>query len=157
MAAVTALQRVEVVARLVELIEQRVTDSTIVVLNGPPRDPQQHKMIAVGDITGELEVAHLTAGRKRYDDRFTVELLCMAWDPGAPDFAVVDPAVQELAEIVHDAVADSPNLQVLTSGDGLGGVVAAMVGRVDGPNRWWNPEGVGSAMRVDVGVHVRMF
>lgn len=156
MAAVTTLRRSEVIEQLVNLLGARATDPDVTVLNGPPRDPQQGKLIAVGDVTGELSVAHMTAGRKNYDDRFTIEVLCIAWDPGAGDFYTVDAAVEDLAGYVHDAIADSPRLESSTGGDGLDGVVSAVIGRLDGPNRWWNSEGVGSAMRVDVDVHVRI-
>lgn len=153
MAAVTTLRRVEVADRLRELLD---TDGDNVVITGPPRNPQEGRLIVIGDITGELSVPHMKAGRNQYDDHFAIEVLCIAWDPGAEDFATVDTNAQELGEHVHDVIADSPQLQLVAANDGLDGVVSAIVGEFDGPNRWWNPEGAGSAMRITVDVHIRM-
>jgi|LakMenEpi03Aug12_release.lakeMendotaPanAssembly.Ray.scaffolds.fasta_scaffold232519_3 hypothetical protein len=152
----TGFQRVEALDRLRAVIDDVNSDRDVTVLVGPPRDPQQEKLVVIGDVSGQLQVPHLTAGRKHYDDEFSVEVLCIAWDAGAPDFAVADERCQQLAELVRDAVADRPRLEARVGADGLDGVVHAVVGRVDGPNRWWNPEGVGSAMRVNVDILVRI-
>jgi hypothetical protein len=151
-----SFQRVEALNRLRAVIDDVNSDQEVTVLVGPPRDPQQAKLVVIGDVTGQLEVPHLTAGRKHYNDEFTVEVLCISWDPGAPDFALADERCQQLAELVRNAVADRPRLEARAGGDGLDGVVHAVAGRVDGPNRWWNPEGVGAAMRVNVDVLVRI-
>ncbi len=152
----TGFRRVEALDRLRSLLEDTNGDASLTVLVGPPRDPQQESLIVIGDVTGELEVPHLTAGRKHYDDSFSVEVLCMAWDPGAPDFADVDVRCQGLAEYVRNTIADHPRLESRAGADGLDGVVHAVIGTVDGPNRWWNPEGVGCAMRVNVDIVVRI-
>lgn len=153
MAAVTTLRRVEVADRLRELLD---TDADTVVIAGPPRNPQEGRLIVIGDITGELSVPHMTSGRKQYDDRFEVEILCIGWDPGAEDFSTVDAAAQEMGEHVHDILADHPQLEATTTSDGLDGVVSSVAARFDGPNRWWNPEGAGAAMKIAVEVHVRI-
>jgi hypothetical protein len=152
----TGFQRVQALRRLRTVIDDVNSDTEVTVLVGPPRDPQQAKLVILGDVTGQLEVPHLTAGRKHYDDEFTVEVLCISWDPGAPDFSTVDDRCQQLAEMVRNAVADRPRLEARPGGDGLDGVVHAVAGRVDGPNRWWNPEGVGAAMRVNVDILARI-
>lgn len=157
MAAVTKLQRVAVMARLQQILEWTSTDPELTVLQGPPRNPQQGKMIVVGsDVTGELSVAHMTAGRKSYDDRFDVELLCIAWDPGADSHQFSDLDCEQLAELVRDCIADRPRLEATIGGDGMDGVVAATISTIDGPSRWWNPEGVGTAMRLTTNIHVRI-
>lgn len=157
MATVTRLQRVAVLDRLQQLLEWNSTDPELTVLQGPPRNPQQGKLIVVGsEVTGELSVAHLSAGRKSYDDQFEVELLCIAWDPGADSHQFSDLDCEQLAELVRDTVADRPRLEAVTGGDGMDGVVAAVVSKLDGPSRWWNPEGVGTAMRVTINIHVRI-
>ena len=86
----TGFQRVEALNRLRAVIDDVNSDQEVTVLVGPPRDPQQAKLVVIGDVTGQLEVPHLTAGRKHYNDEFTVEILCISWDPGAPDFALAD-------------------------------------------------------------------
>lgn len=154
--AVTGFQRVEVMDRLRTLIEETSADPDLTVVLGPPRDPQQGKLLVFGDVNGGLEVAHMTAGRKSYDDRFDCELLCIAWDPGADDHRYADADCQQIAEHARDVIADRPRLERQYQQAGLDGVVAVTVGRVDGPNRWWNPEGVGTAMRLTVQFHVRI-
>jgi|GEM_PF-5249564 len=151
MAAVTKLQRVAAANRLRDLLDTR---GGTTVIKGAPRNEQQGELIIVGDIEGELSVPHMQSGRKQYDDRFSIEVLCIGWDPGAEDFDYVDEAVEGMGEHVHDVVADAPQLE--SGGTPLDGVVSAVVGEFDGPNRWWNPEGVGAAMRIKVDVHVRM-
>lgn len=152
----TGFARVEALARLRSLLEDLNSDHDLTITTGPPRDPQQEALIVIGDVEGELVVPHMTAGRKHYDDSFSVELLCIAWDPGAPDFADVDVRCQHLAELVRNTIADHPRLEARVNADGLDGVVHAVIGRVDGPNRWWNAEGVGCAMRVNVDIVVRI-
>jgi len=152
----TTLQRIASLDRLAYLLDQANADPELTILQGPPRDPQQGKLLILGDVTGELSVAHLTAGRKQYDDRFEVELLCMAWDPGADSHIYADSDCEQIAELVRDVVAAHPRLEALVNGDGLDGVVAATLSRFDGPNRWWNPEGVGTAMRLTVNIHTRI-
>jgi hypothetical protein len=155
MAAETGLNRIEAIGRLLDVVPSYVPADTVTV-NGPPRNPQQGKLIAVGDVTGELDSPHLTAGRKRYDDRFTVQLLAVAWDPGGSDHSVCDDTAQQLADGIVSAVAEHPHLQTSTTGSGLQGVVAATAGRLEGPNRWWTAEGAGTAFRVSVDIHTRI-
>jgi hypothetical protein len=157
MSAVTRLQRVAVLDRLHQVLAASSTDPELTIVQGPPRNPQQGKLIVVGsDVTGELSVAHLSAGRKSYDDRFDVECLCIAWDPGADSHQFSDLDCEQLAELVRDTVADRPRLEAVVGADGMDGVVSAVVGGLDGPNRWWNPEGVGTAMRLTINIHVRI-
>lgn len=157
MASVTRLQRVAVMERIQQILEAASTDPELSIVQGPPRNPQQGKLIVVGsDVTGELSVAHLTAGRKSYDDVFDVELLCIAWDPGAESHQWSDLDCEQIAELIRDTVADRPRLEAVIGGDGMDGVVAAMLANLDGPSRWWNPEGVGTAMRLTINIHVRI-
>ena len=156
MATVSTLQRVEVMDRFRRLLLDTSQDPDLTVVLGPPRDPQQGKLVVIGDVTGSLEVAHLTAGRKEYDDRFEVEILCVSWDAGGEDHTRSDYDCQAVAEHVRETIADRPRMELVVGGDGMDGVVSVVVGDLDGPNRWWNPEGVGTAMRVTVEFHVRI-
>ena len=154
--SVVGLHRVEALNRLRYLLDISADDADIAVTVGPPRDPQQGKLIVIGDVSGELNVAHMTAGRKIYDDRFEVEVLCIVWDPGGDGFEYCDSECQSICEMVRTLVADLPRLEKDVGSDGLDGVTYAVTGRLDGPNRWWNPEGCGTAMRLTVEISVRI-
>lgn len=156
MGAVTRINRVEVMDRLRRLIEDTSTDPDLEVVLGPPRNPQQGKVLVIGDVSGDLTVAHMRAGRKSYDDQFSVEILAIAWDAGGEDHTKCDAEAQAITEHVRDVVADRPQLELQYGASGMDGVVAATVGTLDGPNRWWNPEGTGTAMRLTVEIHVRI-
>ena len=154
--AITGLHRVEALNRLRYLLQLAADDVDIEVVVGPPRDPQQGKMVVIGDVSGELAVAHMSAGRKIYDDLFEVEILCVVWDPGGDGFDYSDSQCQSLCEMVRTQVADLPRLERDAGSDGLDGVTYTVAGRLDGPNRWWNPEGVGTAMRLTIQVSIRI-
>ena len=152
----TKLNRVAVMDRFRQLVELTSTDLDLSVVLGPPRNPQQGKLLVIGDVTGDMTVAHLTAGRKVYDDRFSVEVLSIAWDSGAEDHSRCDADCEAITEHVRDLIADRPHLELQPGASGMDGLVAATVAQVDGPNRWWNPEGAGTAMRLTVDFHVRI-
>jgi hypothetical protein len=154
--AVTGLRRVEAVNRLRYLLELAADETDITVVVGPSSEPQQGKLITLGDISGELSVTHMNAGRKTSDDLFEIEVVCIAWEPGVDSFDECDLECQRICEMVRTAVADFPRLERDARSDGLDGVTFAVAGRLDGPNRWWNAEGVGAAMRLTVQVSIRI-
>jgi hypothetical protein len=150
----TRFTRTACVARLKALLDA-AAPSGVTVTRGVNRDPATGPLIAIGDMLGvESGVPAMRAGRKAYDDRFTIEVLCIAWRSGVPDFDEVDAAAEVLGEVVRSTLADHPQLDDGT--DGLPGVVSAVVTLADGPAPWRTNIGVGSVMRLEITVHARI-
>jgi hypothetical protein len=152
----TTLVRSATKRRLRDLLESASELSGVDVSYGPPRNPTAGAVVAFGDTLGELTVAAMRAGRVPYDDRFVVEIIVGAFEPGDSDHELVDRRAEELAEAVRSIVAERPTLALIDGGDGLDGIVAAVVEDLDGPTPWRTPDGVGAACRVFVAVHARI-
>lgn len=142
--------------RLRDLLTASQALAGIPVSYGPPRNPTESASVAFGDTTGELSVAAMRASRVPYDDRYSVEIIVAAFEPGEPDHELVDVRAEELAEAVRTIIADRPTLSLTDDGAGLDGIVAATVEDVDGPTPWRTPDGAGAAFRLFVAVHARI-
>lgn len=161
MATATRFTRSAVVGRLLELIgDARAADPSAVpadtiVRRGLPRDPLAGAVIGLGDIEFvETAVPTLKTGRRHYDDRYRLEVLCIAWQAGADTFTVVDERAEDCAELVRSVLADHPQLD--RAGTGLAGVVSATIVQADGPNPWHTADGVGSAVRMFLELDTRI-
>jgi len=149
----TAFTRTAALARLLELLElarradpSRVPSSTI-VRRGLERDQVAAGIIALGDLEFVgTSVPTMKSGRKAYNDRYSLEVLSLAWASGTADFTEVDVSAEAGAELVRSVLADSPTLEL--SGAGLPGLVSAVLTELDGPNPWYTKEGVGSGCRL---------
>lgn len=120
---------------------------------GSVRDPDPRRVILVADISDAgTAVPVMKAGRKAYDDRFTIEVRFAAFAHGDDDLADVDAEAGRLMELVRGAVAEHPTL------DGLAGIVSATVASVAGPNVGWMDDGVTGVSDglVTVSVHARV-
>lgn len=142
--------------RLRDILESASELAGVPVSYGPPRNPTEAASVSFGDTTGDLTVAAFRAGRVPYDDRFSVEIIVAAFEPGDPDHELVDVRAEELAETVRSIVAERPTLALTDTGSGLAGIVAATLDEVDGPTPWRTPDGAGAAFRLTVAVHARI-
>lgn len=161
MATATRFTRTAVIARLLELVaDARAADPSAIPADtiarrGLPRDPLSGAVIGFGDLEFvETSVPTLKTGRRHYDDRYRLEVLCIAWQAGADTFSEVDEIAEDCAELVRSVLADHPQLDRL--GTGLAGVVSATIVQVDGPNPWYTADGVGSAVRMFVEIDSRI-
>lgn len=142
--------------RLRDILETASELAGVPVSYGPPRNPTESASVAFGDTTGELSVAAMRSSRVPYDDRYALEVIVAAFEPGEPDHELVDVRAEELAEAVRSVIAQRPTLALTDSGSGLDGIVAATVEDVDGPTPWRTPDGAGAAFRLFVVVHARI-
>lgn len=126
------------------------------VLDGPPRDPQAGRLVIIGDITGQVTPAAMTSGRRRFDDRFSVDVLVVGWDPGGSNPATTRAAVEDVADVILQTLAERVHLEDTPGGAALDGIVAAVVAKIAGPTCWWDGDGIGAAMTVTVDVHARI-
>ncbi len=148
--------RYAVVERLLALVrghDDLLADVT--VARGVPRGrTDMLGLIASGEVIGdELTVPTMRRDRKAYRDQYRVEVLCMWWAEGDADFDETDRLVEQLAEVVRDVCATNPNLTV--SGSDLC-VTSAVVVSADGPTGFHIDLGAASAMRLEVGIDVRI-
>jgi hypothetical protein len=150
----STFRRVASLRRLEALLRPAVPTGAE-VRRGVPREGLTGRIVALSDFLEVVtEVPTLKAERHAYRDVFALEVLCLAWDPGASTFDDVDTAAEELAEAVRAVVADHPQLD--QGGAGLPGLVSCTVSRAVGPNPWHTPEGVGSAMLLELTLTTRI-
>jgi len=151
----TRFTRTAALVRLLALLElTRRADPSLVpaetlVRRGLQRDPMTGGIVALGDLdyTGNgTAVPTMKRGRLAYNDQFSLEVLCIAWESGTADFTEVDALAERCAELVRVTLADHPQLD--QDGDGLPGLTSATLTECDGPNPWYTPTGVGSGCRL---------
>lgn len=153
------LVRVQARRRLLELVAARVAgvDGLSVLYRLPPNHPGR-KVIAGGDVEGEVSVPTMRAGRKARLDSFDLTVWCLA-GPGSVELDLSDPldpygyesldrAVLELVQVVDDVLAEDPRLE------GLAGWVATLAA-IEGPNAGPTQQGPESAAAVTVHFEIR--
>lgn len=146
-------------AKVVHRLKDRLTNAAppgVAVTRGVDRDRPTDQLIAIADITSvEVAVATMKRGRQHYNDTFTVELFCIAWEDGTDDFAAVDAAAEALGELVRNELAEHPQLDD-DGGNALAGLRDAVLTTADGPNPFRTDTGVASAMRLEVTATTRI-
>jgi hypothetical protein len=110
---------------LVSLLTSAISDSTVQVVYGRPQDSLvKAQFVHVADVDYSAEIANIKAGRKQYDENYTVDVVFAV---GKPRATSVDTEARAFAlfEYLRDLLADDPSL------GGVDGVVWAVLESVD--------------------------
>ena len=143
--------------RLVELITDKLADSSVSVQYSLDPRIARTETVWLGPITGESTPSALRSGRKHYDDVYTIPVFVAVHGDGAHRTAEsAGERVQELAQAVHDVIADGFWLQIPGAADALPGVWAATVSWINGPDAMPDVEFHGQAVELAVTVSSRV-
>ena len=101
---------VPVKTALVSLLTSAINDSTVQVLYGRPNDSLvQRESVFVADVTYSAEVANVKAGRKQYDEDYSVDVVFTV-ARGRGVGADTEARVFALFEFLRDLLADDVSL-----------------------------------------------
>lgn len=153
----TGFNRHQVKVRVAELIRDALVDSTVVVQFALDPRMMRQETVWFGPITGESTPSALRSGRKHYDDTFTLPVYVAVHGDGVHRSAEsASQRCQEIAQSVHDAIADGYWLQAYGTTAALDGVYAATVSWVGGPDAMPDVEFHGSVCELAVTVSSRL-
>lgn len=110
---------------LVTLLTSAINDTNVQVAYGRPQDSMvRRESVFVADVSYSAEVANIKAGRKSYDEDFTVDVVVAV---GQPRGTTQDSETRVFAlfEYLRDLLADDPSL------GGVDGLVWAVLESVD--------------------------
>ena len=112
-------------AALVDLLATAVNDTEVQVVYGRPQDSLvKAEFVHVADVSYSAEIANIKAGRKQYDENYTVDVVVAVGKPrGTSEDA--EARAFALFEHLRDLLADDPSL------GGVDGVVWAVLESVD--------------------------
>lgn len=112
-------------AALVSLLTTAISDSTVQVVWGRPQDSLiKSEFIHIADVGYSAEIANIKAGRKQYDEDYTVDVVIAVGKPRATSEDAETRAFA-LLEYLRDLLADDPSL------GGVDGLAWAVLESVD--------------------------
>ena len=153
------LQRVETVRRLLDLIRDSITDTSVTIgWVGPPRTDFTDDAILAGTVkTDKAKIPTIKAGAKVLDDHWTVDLVAIATAAGTSDPEEVDSCAQraqDYASTITAILNTDPRL-----GDPGKQTVQAVASDIAGPEVAPMPNGSPGLMAwvlITVSVHQRL-
>lgn len=101
---------------LVDLLTTAISDTTVQVVYGRPQDSLvKAEFVHVADVSYSANIANIKAGRKAYDENYTVDVVIAVGKPrGTSEDA--ETRAFALFEYLRDLLADDPSLDEV---DGL--------------------------------------
>ena len=98
---------------LVDELTARINDSEVQVVYGRPQDAMvRRQFVHVADVSYSAQIANVRAGRKQYDEDYTVDVV-FAVGAASGESADVEATAFGLFEHLRDALADEDGAQGL--------------------------------------------
>lgn len=136
--------------KLIALLQGKEAVNGVQISYGFPGDKLEQDAVYTATCIGRVEITLMQGGRKQRDDNFDLTVVVLTGQHGlTPEQGEARAAV--LLSAIEDVFADDPTLGL--SGDG--GVVAAEISSIDGPNTTLTREGAVSHFIVTISVHAR--